>query len=165
MGTIEPAKLADLILLRADPLADIKNTQTVEVVIKDGEVMDTRYHADFANPLPFPPRPTIKFPNPRPALRTLYPITSKDLNKDVTVIVEGSNLVDESVVEFDGVAVPTAPVKSTLLRETMFHPVYTQLTFTVPARLLDRVGSYKIIVKNPPPDGGPSNILSFFVAP
>jgi hypothetical protein len=79
--------------------------------------------------------------------------------------IKGSNLVDESLVEFGGVVIPTSPVKGTLLRETMFHPVYTQLTAVVPAHLLSRVASYQVVVRNPPPEGGTSNILNFFVSP
>ncbi len=74
-------------------------------------------------------------------------------------------MVDESVVEFQGVAVPTTPVKSTLVPETIFNPVYTQLTATVPARLLNRMGTYRVIVRNPTPGGGTSNVLNFFIAP
>jgi len=40
MGSIEEGKLADLVILGADPLADISNAQTVEVVIKGGEIVD-----------------------------------------------------------------------------------------------------------------------------
>ena len=39
-GTIEPGKIADLVLLAADPLADIKNIRKVEMVIKDGRAVD-----------------------------------------------------------------------------------------------------------------------------
>ena len=40
LGSIEEGKLADLLLLRADPLADIANTQEIELVIKGGRVVD-----------------------------------------------------------------------------------------------------------------------------
>jgi len=40
MGSVEEGKLADLVLLGADPLADISNAQKVEVVIKGGEIVD-----------------------------------------------------------------------------------------------------------------------------
>ncbi len=163
LGSVEPGKLADLIIIREDPLADIKNTNTVDTVIKDGKVIDTRYHAEFVNPVPRPR--VIDFPNPKPSIRVLYPITTKEVNKEMKVIVEGSNLVDESVVEFDYVALPTTPVKSTLIRETMYHPVYTQVVATVPASVLNKIGTYKVIVKNPRPEGGVSNALDFFVAP
>ena len=39
-GTIEPGKLADLVLLAADPLADISNLRKVSLVMKDGRAID-----------------------------------------------------------------------------------------------------------------------------
>ena len=36
LGSIEPGKLADMVLLRADPTADIRNTQAIEAVFKGG---------------------------------------------------------------------------------------------------------------------------------
>jgi imidazolonepropionase-like amidohydrolase len=40
MGTIETGKLADLVLLGADPLADIRNTTHIEGVVADGRFYD-----------------------------------------------------------------------------------------------------------------------------
>ena len=50
LGTVAVGKLADLVLLRADPLADIANTQTVVGVMKAG-----RWHPRAA-PMRSPPR-------------------------------------------------------------------------------------------------------------
>jgi hypothetical protein len=36
MGTVEPGRLADLVLLTGDPLSDITNTRTVEAVVSKG---------------------------------------------------------------------------------------------------------------------------------
>ncbi|MEO8452121.1 MAG: amidohydrolase family protein [Gemmatimonadota bacterium] len=40
LGTIEPGKIADLLLLGADPLADIHNIRKLATVIKDGRIVD-----------------------------------------------------------------------------------------------------------------------------
>ena len=40
LGTLEVGKLADVVLLDANPLDDIKNTQTIWRVIKGGWVFD-----------------------------------------------------------------------------------------------------------------------------
>ena len=164
LGTIEPGKLADLILLGEDPLEDIRNTRKLEMVIKNGLVVDTSYNPDFTNPLPRD-FAVGGFINPTPYIRVMYPMSISRPRQEVTLRIEGTNLVDESVVEFDGVQVPSEPVPSTLLEETRFNPVYTQLEATIPAGLLTRVGSYSVMVKNPRPQGGTSNRVTFFVAP
>ncbi|MGD8384487.1 MAG: amidohydrolase family protein, partial [Lysobacterales bacterium] len=40
MGSVEAGKIADLVLLNADPTADIRNTEQVAQVIKAGQVVD-----------------------------------------------------------------------------------------------------------------------------
>jgi imidazolonepropionase-like amidohydrolase len=40
LGSIEPGKLADLLILNADPTADIRNTRRIVHVIRDGVVCD-----------------------------------------------------------------------------------------------------------------------------
>lgn len=40
MGTIAPGMLADLVLLEADPLADITNTKRIEAVVTKGRLLD-----------------------------------------------------------------------------------------------------------------------------
>ena len=40
LGTIEPGKLADMVLLEADPLQDIRNTQHIVSVFKGGVEID-----------------------------------------------------------------------------------------------------------------------------
>ena len=164
LGTLEPGKLADLLILREDPLANIRNTRTIDTVIKDGQVQDTSYHSDFVNPADRP-FPVSGFINPVPHTRVLYPMSTNRLDRDLKLIIEGTGLADESMVVFDGTTLRATPVKSTLIKEMMFNPVYTQLEVTVPARLLNRFGSYRVVVKNPRPQGGISNAVTFFAAP
>lgn len=54
LGTIMPGKLADIIVVSANPLDNIRNTQRVTLVIKGGQVVDTSYHADYSSPKPRP---------------------------------------------------------------------------------------------------------------
>jgi hypothetical protein len=53
-GSVEKGKVADLIIVRGDPLKNISDTQNVEMVFSDGKKVDTSYHADYKNPLPRP---------------------------------------------------------------------------------------------------------------
>ncbi|NQW05278.1 MAG: PD40 domain-containing protein [Acidobacteria bacterium] len=52
LGSLEPGKLADLLVLDADPLVDIHNTNTVRMVMKNGEL----YNADTLDQM----WPTVK---------------------------------------------------------------------------------------------------------
>ena len=45
LGTIEKGKLADLIVISGDPLADIANTRNIKLVIKDGKILVDNIHA------------------------------------------------------------------------------------------------------------------------
>lgn len=60
LGTIAPGKLADIIVVSADPLADINNAQRVTMVIKGGQVVDITYHPNYSIPIATPviTRPT-----------------------------------------------------------------------------------------------------------
>ena len=39
-GTIEPGKRADILILGANPLNDIRNTRSLEIVIAEGRLVD-----------------------------------------------------------------------------------------------------------------------------
>ena len=57
-GTIEPGRFADLVLLTADPLADIHNIRKQAMVMKEGAVVDVRklpLKPVFYRPVPKPP--------------------------------------------------------------------------------------------------------------
>ncbi len=40
LGSVEPGKWADLVLLKADPTVDIENAKAIAVVIKGGQLID-----------------------------------------------------------------------------------------------------------------------------
>lgn len=52
IGTLEVGKLADLLILDADPLEDIRNTKTIWMVIKGGRLVDRDALLDRARAIP-----------------------------------------------------------------------------------------------------------------
>lgn len=54
IGTIAAGKLADIIVVDGNPVEEIKNIRRISVVMKDGKVIDTSYHADYPMPVPRP---------------------------------------------------------------------------------------------------------------
>jgi len=49
LGTVEPGKLADLIVLSENPLENISNIRTLQMVLKDGKVIETAPLEDTAD--------------------------------------------------------------------------------------------------------------------
>ena len=48
LGTVDAGKIADILIVSADPLQDIENLKQTDTVIFDGKVIDRRYHADYS---------------------------------------------------------------------------------------------------------------------
>jgi imidazolonepropionase-like amidohydrolase len=54
LGTIAPGRIADVILIEGDPLADIRATRKIRTVMMDGKVLNTTLDPTFTNPIPRP---------------------------------------------------------------------------------------------------------------
>jgi len=50
IGTVENGKIADVIVVDADPLADIANLRKVSAVVLDGKPLELGYHAWYGTP-------------------------------------------------------------------------------------------------------------------
>jgi hypothetical protein len=50
LGTVEVGKLADVIIVNANPLQDIKNLDKINTVIQDGKVVELGYHSNYSSP-------------------------------------------------------------------------------------------------------------------
>jgi imidazolonepropionase-like amidohydrolase len=154
LGTIEQGKLADLIIVDGDPLENIRDTRNIVSVIKDGEVVDLSYHANFTNPIPRPHSQEF-YGYPVPSLETITPKVGDEYGDDTTMVMKGHNFFPVSLVYFGG-----APIPSTFVSQT-------ELRATIPAHLL-RVGTIRVSVVNPKPHeftdlGATSNTLPFMV--
>ena len=59
LGTIEPGKTADLIIVMANPLDNIGNLDMLQKLFQDGREIEIRFHRDYALP---PARPNLVRP-------------------------------------------------------------------------------------------------------
>ena len=154
LGTVEEGKLADLVILRGDPLKEIHHTRNVETVIKDGEIIDTSFHASFTNPIP---RPTGQefYGYPIPKLEKVSRQLAVEGEGDLEMAITGKDFFPESVLHFGASPVPTRFISQ------------AELSATIPAHLL-KVGTVPISIVNPKPHeflnlGATSNTVPFLV--
>ena len=154
LGTVEEGKLADLIVVNGDPLRDITHARRVEVVIKDGEVIDTAYHSSYANPFArFHGQEFYGYPAPR--LEELGPTAAEEGGDELRLRLRGSGFFPVSLVTFGGVPLETQFVDQ------------SELSAAVPSHLL-RVGTIPVAVVNPlphevPDRGATSNAVPVIV--
>ncbi len=164
LGTVEAGKLADLLILNADPLRDIRNTRKIEWVIQDGKVIDRSYHRAFSDPfdgtgvdasewvdaLKRATRqgirtvagltdPTWAFGQPCPGIESISPIMVTEGGPAFTLTIKGVNFTKKSVVYLRGQPIPTELVNETELRAT------------ISADTIARAGTSLLVVKNPGP--------------
>ena len=151
LGTIEPGKLADVILIEGDPLADIRNTQYVRTVILDGKVIDTTLDPEFVNPLPRTTYGNTPLEYEGPEISALSPGVARAGDAGVMIRVTGARFHSRSFIRFDTTDLPTTFVSDSVL------------TARVEPALLQNVGTYAVTVVNPGSGGSPSNTRYFLV--
>jgi hypothetical protein len=141
LGTVEPGKLADLLIVRANPLADIRNLQTIDLLLCGGQVVDTTVHRDYVNPLPRPEPASPLFPlievEAGPVITSLAPAVVAEGSAPFPLTVHGRNFRRTSTVQINGVSVPTQFVN------------VAQLQVHVPAEMIARAGQRQITVLTP----------------
>jgi len=154
LGTLEEGKLADLIIVNGNPLENIRQTRRIDAVIKDGEMIDTRYHGTFSTPIP---RPTSQefYGYPTPRLETILPRAITEEDGETELILKGKDFFPQSIVGFGSSALPTRFINQ------------EEIAALLPAHLV-RVGTFPILVINPKPRefpdrGGVSNALPLIV--
>ena len=151
LGTVEPGKLADMILIDGDPLADIRNTRRVSTVIMDGKIVDTTIDPAFRNPLPraVSLESVLEYMGPR--IGNLEPKIATQGQAAVKLSVTGEWFKTNSIVRFDTTDLPTTFKSDTLLEAT------------IPSAKFRNLGTYAITVINPGSGGGTSNVRYFVV--
>ncbi|MGE5819885.1 MAG: amidohydrolase family protein [Deltaproteobacteria bacterium] len=154
LGTVEEGKLADLIIVRGDPLKDITQTRAIDLVMKDGEILDTSFHTHFTNPISRPYSQEF-YGYPIPRLDRISRQVAFEREGDVDLSLSGKDFFPQSVVRFGESPVPTRFISQ------------NELAATVPSHLL-KVGTIPISVVNPKPhefcdQGATSNAVKFIV--
>ncbi len=91
--------------------------------------------------------------NPRPRITSISPDTGPAGAPGFVLIVNGEGFVSASVVQFNGINVPTTLVTS------------TQLNASIPAAAVAGGGAVPVAVFNPEPGGGTSNAITFTINP
>jgi hypothetical protein len=152
IGTVEAGKYGDVVVLAANPLDDIHNTQSVVNVIKGGVVQKLGYNPSYESTAPFRESgPVSKHLYNQPPLITGIAPDIAPQGSDVWVKLTGRHYAPNSVVLFDG-----QPV------ETSFGGDDEILGRLSPAQTA-RAGSYLITVSTPIPGGGIAEGSTFVV--
>jgi hypothetical protein len=94
---------------------------------------------------------TVTVNNPAPTLTSLSQNSAVEGSASILLMVNGTNFVHTSVVEWNGTALATTYVSS------------TQLNATIPASDVAEEGTNSVTVFNPAPGGGTSGSLPFTV--
>jgi ACT domain-containing protein len=128
-GTVEPGKVADLIAVEGDPLKDMWAVQNVTVVVLNGEVVDSDFHADYKNPIP----------NIRP-----WRATPRDIEISPRSIAQGSSATIKVSARrgFDRFHKVTLNGKEL---ETRFVSA-GEIEATVPQQAIKEAGTYTVMV-------------------
>jgi imidazolonepropionase-like amidohydrolase len=152
MGTVEAGKIADLLIVSADPLANIRNTQKIDTVIVDGAIVDRTLNRDYTAPFrEVGSEGAQNTGHAVPSIIGLTPRVAVEGAADTTVKVEATGLHQRSKVYVDGQLVPSRMLDG------------EHLEFTVPARLLTRGGTLAVTIFNGAPGGGMSKPYAFIV--
>ncbi|MBI4483604.1 MAG: amidohydrolase family protein [Acidobacteria bacterium] len=149
LGTLEPGQLADLIVVRGDPLEDIRNTRNIELVMIDGQVMNMGYHAWYTNPYQ---RPFRDNPGDRaaPSIRSVHPYVVVQGDTRVTLTIRGTGFARESIVWFDRTG-----LKTTYMSTTELQAEVTEIS-------LQAVGTFPVRV-SASPSGGETSAPAFLM--
>ena len=141
-GTLEPGKIADVIVVDGDPMEEVWATQNVTMVFLAGNMMDIQFHPDHVNPIPsagpwrLVPREIQIHPRSIPQGSGPTTLSVKPL---------GSRVSAWHKVMLNGRELETTFVSS------------SELQAVVDAQAIENAGVYRVTVISPNESGGVSN--------
>jgi len=179
LGTVEAGKIADILIVSADPLEDIENLKKTDTVIFDGKVIDRSYHGNYSttfNPPGDQPSPAVEG---LPWVVALMKVgrgggaaAEGEGRGAATPVADPARSPQPAIQKFDPYIVTqstpssTAPATVTVkginfVRRSIVHfkgkPVPTQVVspteirFTLDAEALRTAGRFDLVVVNPAP--------------
>jgi hypothetical protein len=193
LGVIAPGKLADVIVVDADPLADIKNLRKVSTVIFDGKPVQLGYHAWYGGGMFARPGTDLDEVVSRPDwVAALKEATWRPNN--VNGGFGGPGGIDSATSPTPAIETvsvhtiirrsPATPVTLTGFNYVRGSQAYfdgspiptqvvsrTEIRATIPENLLGRAGNFPLTVKNPAPistavtDWGDTSNEAFILVP
>ncbi|MBI4483193.1 MAG: IPT/TIG domain-containing protein, partial [Acidobacteria bacterium] len=134
-----------LVILRDNPLEDIRNSRKIERVFIGGNEIDRGFHADYQVPIPRPTLPIVG------TIDSIQPVRAPRASQSVSLVLRGQGFGKSSYVTFGG-----SPLRTTFESAQALRAV-------IPGELLSRVGTFAIEVVNPIPEGGTSTKAYFLV--
>ncbi len=159
LGSVEEGKIADLLILPRNPLDDITAYKDIELVMQNGRVLDHGFHYYFNNPIPWPAGNVISYTDEGFGPVTEIPASVVGISPraivegsgDITLSVTGGDFISTSTIEFDG----------QWLETELINP--GEVRATVPARLVQNVGTYSVRVAHRKPGWGKTNTMYLIV--
>jgi amidohydrolase family protein len=176
LGTIETGKTADILIVAADPLQDIKNLMRTDTVIFDGKVIDRAYHGNYHTTFN-PPGDGAEFTPVVEALPWVValekarggrgggageganavaaapdpPASPQPAVKtiDPFIVTQGTTPATVTVTGINFVKRSIVQFKGRSVPTQVLTP--TQLKFTLDAEALKNVGRFELVVINPAP--------------
>ena len=144
VGTLAVGKNADVLILDANPLTDIRNTTKIGTIIKGGETLDGRYHREYHSDFAETEEPSISSSAPVPVVVSVGTKTPVVHDTAFDLTIRGRDFHSTSVVSVGG-----KPLAATFVSET-------EMRVHVPATRVPTAGTYAVTVFTPWPGGGTS---------
>lgn len=168
LGSLVPRNFADLVILTANPLENISNTQKIERVMKGGKFIDLDYTPTYFSFTESPRK--ISMSTPVPEISSISPHTLIEGTGEFDLIVKGVGFMGTSIVQIDNISIPTQFISPRELRTKISAKIVEKATpnpWHAPGPY-QKTGIFgdrtiRVTVFNPPPEGGSSEGISLRV--